>query len=397
LTQTFDTAAAMVAALQPDEPVYCLRPHVLHDTARRYVNAFPGKVLYAVKCNDDPRILRALYEGGIRHFDTASMAEVRTVSDLFGEPACHFMHPVKGRRTIEEAYFRYGIRSFALDHEDELAKLVDVTKGAADLTLVVRIEAPRNQAVCDLSGKFGATVEAAADLLRAARKPGRRLGLTFHVGSQCLSPAAYARAIELVGQVRDLAGLELDLLDVGGGFPVPYVGIDPPPFEDYVAAILDAVRAAGLPPSTELLCEPGRGLVAGGSSLVVKVELRRDSCLYLNDGMYGSLSDMKFDGIEFPMRVIRPGAEVSRRLAGFHLFGPTCDSTDSMPGPYWLPEDIREGDWIEIGQMGAYTNVLRTRFNGFDRYGTVFVRDGAFLPTPEMLPRKISTSRATAS
>lgn len=389
MTQTYDSAAAMVAALRPEEPVYCLRPHVLRETARRYVEAFPGHVLYAVKCNDDRRVLRALYDGGVRHFDTASIAEVKGINDQFPQPACHFMHPVKSRGAIAEAYFDYGVRSFALDHEDELAKILDVTGGAEDLTLVVRIEAPRNQAVCDLSGKFGATLEDAAELLRSARKKARRIGMTFHVGSQCLAPLAYRRAIELAGRARELASVDLDLLDVGGGFPVPYVGVEPPPFEDYVAAIREGIKAIGLPETTDLLCEPGRALVAAGCSMVVQVELRRDNALYLNDGMYGSLSDMRFDGIDFPMRVIRPDAEVSSRLNGFNLFGPTCDSTDSMPGPYWLPEDIREGDWIEIGQMGAYTNVLRSRFNGFHARTFTFVRDPAFLPTRDMLPNKL--------
>ncbi|MEO3435219.1 type III PLP-dependent enzyme [Inquilinus sp. CAU 1745] len=388
MTQTFDSPADMVAALRPEEPVYCLRPHELRATAERYVSAFPGTVMYAVKCNDDRRVLRALHEGGVRHFDTASIAEVKAINDQFSDPHCHFMHPIKSRRAIAEAYYDYGVRTFALDHEDELAKLVEVTEGGDDLTLVVRLEAPRNQAVCDLSGKFGTTVEDAADLLKAARKPGRRLGLTFHVGSQCLAPSAYLRAMELAGRARDLAGIDLDVLDVGGGFPVPYVGTEPPPFESFVAAIEEGKALIGLSARTAFFCEPGRALVAGGCSMVVKVELRRGESLYLNDGMYGSLSDMKFDGIDFPMRVIRPDGPVSDRLTGFHLFGPTCDSTDSMPGPYWLPEDIREGDWIEIGQMGAYTNVLRSRFNGFHARSFTFVKDPAFLPTREMLPNK---------
>jgi ornithine decarboxylase len=212
--------------------------------------------------------------------------------------------------------------------------------------------------------------------------------VTFHVGSQCLSPQAYVRAIELAGRARELAGVDIDILDVGGGFPVSYIGIEPPPFTDFVAAIREGVRTIGLPERTELLCEPGRGLVAAGCSVVVRVELRRDDALYLNDGMYGSLSDMRFDGIDFPMRAIRPEGAIGRQLTGFRLFGPTCDSTDSMPGPYWLPEDIREGDWIEIGQMGAYTNVLRSRFNGFHARTFTFVRDEAFLPTRDMMPNK---------
>lgn len=389
MTQTFDHPAAMVEILRPENPVCCLRPHVLQATAKHLIASFPGDVMYAVKCNNDRRVLRALYDGGIRHFDTASLPEVEQVHDQFHAPHCHFMHPVKSRHAIRESYQRYGMRSFVLDHADELTKIVAETDGGHDLTLLVRLEAARNQAVCDLGGKFGADVETAAALLRAARAPGRRLGLTFHVGSQCLSPAAYARAIRMAGEVRDLAGVEIDLLDVGGGFPVPYVGTEPPPFEAFVEAIVGAVKEIALPESTQLLCEPGRALVAGGCSLVVRVDLRRGNSLYLNDGVYGSLSDMRFDGIDFPMRVIRPDGEASRELAGFHLFGPTCDSTDSLPGPYWLPADVREGDWIEIGQMGAYSTALKTGFNGFHTVDLVYVRDDAFVPTADMLPRAL--------
>jgi ornithine decarboxylase len=379
----FDTAADMVAALEPDAPVYCLRPHVLREAARRFTQTFPGDVLYAVKCNDDPRVLRALHEGGVRRFEVASLHEVAVLHATFAAPECAFMHPVKSRRAIAEAYRDYGVRTFAFDHADELAKLEAVTNGGRELTLAVRLDVSQAGALHPLGGKFGATADEAVALLRAAAAPGRRLGLTFHVGSQCLEPAAFRRAIALAAQVQAQAGVGLDLLDVGGGFPAAYVGVDPPAPAAYMAAIREAVTGQGLPPTCRLACEPGRALVADGCSMVVRVELRRGNALYLNDGVYGSLYDMKHQGLRFPMRLVRPGRTASQRLTGFRLFGPTCDSTDSLPGLIRLPEDVGEGDWIEIGQVGAYGHVLCTRFNGFHPDTTVAVRDGAFRPDHE--------------
>jgi ornithine decarboxylase len=393
MTKTFDSAADMVAVQRPESPVFCLRPHVLRERARAFVEAFPGEVLYAVKCNDDRRVLRALYDGGIRHFDTASLAEVAAINDQFGLMTCHFMHPVKSRNAVAEAYHRYNVRTFALDDLGELAKIEETTGNAGDLLLVVRIEVPRSQAVCDLSGKFGATLEEAAVILKAAAAPGRRLGLTFHVGSQCLAPKAYRRAVEVAGRAAALAGMPIDVLDVGGGFPAAYVGTEPPPLPAYIDAVKAGVRAAGLGAS-RLFCEPGRALVAEGASLVVKVELRRRDRIYLNEGLYGALADMKFVGIDLPMRLVRPGGAPSARMAPFRLFGPTCDSYDSMPGPYWLPEDVGEGDWIEFGQMGAYSNTMRTGFNGFHADEFVYVRDAAFLPTADMLPKAAPRPKA---
>lgn len=383
MLDSFATATEMVAALRPDEPFYCLRPHVITATARRFVEGFPGDVLYAVKCNDNPLILQAIHRGGVRHFDTASLAEVAQIDALFDEQTSHYMHPVKSRRSVDEAYRRYGIRSFAIDHASELDKLIAVT-GGDELTVVVRLKTARNQAVCDLGGKFGASVDEAAGLLRAARDAGCRVGLTFHVGSQCLSPDPYRRAIELAGRAMRQSGVALDVLDVGGGFPAAYVDVQPPAIECYFSAIAEATSSIDLPAGCRLQCEPGRGLVADGCSIVARVEMRRDNALYLNDGLYGGLSDLSFDGIVMPMRVIRQdGTEVGEgapRSAPFQLFGPTCDSADKVAGPFWLDDTVDEGDWIEIGQAGAYSNVLATGFNGFRSGRAVIVEDDAFHP-----------------
>lgn len=371
---SFPSATAVAETLRPSEPVYCLRSQVLSDTARDMVAAFPGDILYAVKCNATPAVLRALRGGGVYHFDTASIDEVRLVRSHVPDAVCHFMHPVKSPEAIAEAYHRHGVRAFVLDHIDELRKIEAATGHAADLTLVVRLATPANQSLLCLSGKFGCTLGEAATLLRQAQAPGRKLGLTFHVGSQCVSPDAYARAIELCGRVLSLAQVPLDVLDIGGGFPGAYQG-DEPAFTDFVAAVRAACAEIGLPDTVRLQCEPGRALVAEGMSVLTRVELRRGNALYLNDGTYGALPELKFLGPHFPMRVVRPGGRATGRLVGFDLYGPTCDSVDTMPGPHWLPDDIATGDWIEIGAMGAYSTALRTGFNGFDRHRFVEVRD----------------------
>jgi ornithine decarboxylase len=368
---------ALVAVEQPADPVLCLRPGTIAAAARSFVADFPGTVLYAVKCNPEPAVLRALWAGGVRHFDCASAAEVALVRQMFPEAGIHFMHPVKSRPAIREAWQQHGVRDFVLDDAAELAKILAETGAtAADgLGLVVRLAPPPGGgALYDLSGKFGASVEETAALLRAARPHAAKLGISFHVGSQCMDPLAYRRALALAGQAIRMAGVAIEVVDVGGGFPVAYPEIEPLPHGAFFAEIEAGFEALGLP-QAELWAEPGRALVAGGGSVVVQVQLRRGDTLYVNDGVYGSLSDAGAPGFRFPSRLIRPEGGESVIDRGFSLFGPTCDSADFMRGPFHLPEDIREGDWIEIGQLGAYGACLRTAFNGFDRARLVEVQD----------------------
>jgi ornithine decarboxylase len=377
------TVDAFIATERPADPVHCLRPDVLTAAARRFVSAFPGDVLYAVKCNPEPAVLRALHAGGVRHFDAASPAEVRLVRQMFPDAEVHYMHPVKARSAIRQAYFEYGVRDFSLDSAEELTKLVEETGHARDLGLFIRLAMPKGSAVYDLSGKFGAAPAEAAALLRSARAVGQRIGVCFHVGSQCLDPGAYTRAVELAGRVIDEAGVTVDVIDVGGGFPVSYPGVTPPPLGDFVAAVTAAFDRLGLPAGCRLWCEPGRALVAPGASLVVQVIRRRGHELFINDGVYGSLSDAGAPGFLFPARLIRPDAAPAvDRLGEFSFYGPTCDSADRMNGPFLLPADVREGDWIELGQLGAYGSSLRTAFNGFDQARLVEVIDGPLLQTP---------------
>jgi ornithine decarboxylase len=385
------TVDAVVARMRPTEPLLCLRPGAITGAAERFVAAFPGNVLYAVKCNPDPRVLRALRAGGVRHVDCASLPEIALVRRELPEAAIHFMHPVKARPAIHAAFAQFGVVDFAFDSADELAKILQETVPVGlvgeppVLGLFLRL-AVAPAGVYDLSGKFGASLAEAGDLLRLARPHAARLGICFHVGSQCLDPAAYAGAIARAAEAAALSGVAIDIVDVGGGFPVSYPGCEPPPFGAYIAAI-KAAMAAHFGDDTELWAEPGRALVAGGGSLVVQVQLRRGDTLYINDGVYGSLSDAGRPAFRFPVRRIPADAGIGgddsgAELREFSLFGPTCDSADRMNGPFPLPADIDEGDWIEIGQLGAYGACLRTRFNGFDDGLCVEVANPPMLATP---------------
>ena len=379
----------LVAVERPEEPMHCLRPDTVAAVAQAFVAAFPGDVMYAVKCNPEPAMLRALRAGGVNHFDCASIAEVRLVRQMFAGATIHFMHPVKARGAIREAWARHGVRDFVLDSADELAKILTeiAATGVVGVPgLIVRLALPKGGATLDLSGKFGASPADAAALLRAARPHAALLGLSFHVGSQCLDPLAWRDALALAGEVIRDAGVTPDVLDVGGGFPVSYPDVDPPPLGAFIAEIEAGVERLAMP-QLRLWAEPGRALVAGGASVVVQVQLRRGNALYVNDGVYGSLADAGALGFRYPVRLIRPGAPAPLdEHVGFTLFGPTCDSADRMQGPFLLPADVAEGDWIEIGQLGAYGACMRTAFNGFDRAWLVEVRDAPLLQTPGYVP-----------
>ncbi|MBK8174147.1 MAG: type III PLP-dependent enzyme [Rhodospirillales bacterium] len=374
---------SVVAAEAPNEPLHCFRPAVVESTARTFVGGFPGSVLYAIKCNPEPRVLRAVWAGGVRHFDCASPAEIALVRQMFPEAQVHYMHPVKSRAAIRAAWEQFGVDDFVFDSSDELAKIIAETgsAGARPRGLIVRL-AVDNGGAYDLTGKFGAGPAEAARLLAAARPLASRLGLSFHVGSQCLDPKAYADALVTASAVIGTAGVGIDIVDVGGGFPVSYPDVTPPPLGDYFAVIAAATRCLGLD-DVELWSEPGRALSAAGTSIVVQVQHRRSDALYINDGIYGSLSDAGAPHFRFPVRLIRPdGPAPAGELKAFRLFGPTCDSADRMDGPFLLPADAGEGDWIEIGQLGAYGGALRTAFNGFDRARLIDVADPPLLATP---------------
>ena len=376
IEKQFPDVRSMVAALRPSYPVYCARPEVLARAAHRFLDLFPGRVLYAVKCNAHPRVLRALYDAGIRHFDTASLPEIALVRESFADAGAYFMHPVKARAVIRTAARVYGVDTFVVDHVDELAKVLDETDGGEGVTIMVRIKTPQVEGTFyHLAAKFGAPPAEGAALLVEARSRGCQVGLAFHVGSQCLVPGAYGQALGIVGEVLEQARLPIQMLDVGGGFPAEYLGTNMPPLEDFIAEIEAGTRALKLRRDCVLMCEPGRALVAEGVSLVVQVQLRKDDQLYINDGIYGSLSETVTAGLRLPARLVRLGGTPSATTRNFTLYGPTCDSLDVLPAPFELPDDAREGDWIEIDRVGAYSSALASRFNGFYPETLVVVQD----------------------
>ena len=364
VTRHFPDTESMLAALKPGYPVYCLRPAVLRARARWFVDHFPGTVLYAVKCNPHPLVLKHLHAGGIRHYDTASLPEIAQVGELFADATLYFMHPVKGRAAIRSADRVYGVRHYIVDHDDELDKVLAETTHDG-LVIFVRLATPPAGAIFDLSAKFGARAAEAVELLKRIHEAGHRTGLAFHVGSQCVLPEAYRTALDLVASVLDGADVALGYLDVGGGFPAAYLGVDPPPIEAFLDEIRSGLAQLDLPPDCVIMCEPGRAMVADGCSLVVQVQLRKDDRLYVNDGIYGSLNEAVTARLRPPARLVRLNGSPADGMIDFTINGPTCDSADVLPFAMRLPEDAREGDWIEIGRMGAYSNATATHFNGF--------------------------------
>lgn len=369
------SALALVLAGQPDLPVHCVRPHAASVAADFFVRNFPGDVLYAVKANPNPVVLDAVYGAGVRSFDVASMPEIELVAKRFPDARLAFMHPVKARSAISRAYREFGVRIFVLDSMDELDKIVTETGGASDLHLIVRLAVTSDYAQHKLNGKFGASGRQAVLLLRQARAHAAELGVSFHVGSQCMRPEAYRVAMETVSDVIRQARVTVDIVDVGGGFPAAYPGLTPPPLEAYIEEIAAAFESMPVLSNADLWCEPGRALCAEAGSHVVRVELRKGDALYINDGAYGALFDAAHDGLVYPTRLLRVDNAPRRPLKAFKLYGPTCDSIDTLKGPFFFPADVREGDYIEFGLTGAYGTALATRFNGFGDYIEALVDD----------------------
>lgn len=367
------TVDGLVQELQPTIPLYVIRPDILVRQAHAFVQGFNGTTMYAVKVNPDKHVLQTLYKAGVKSFDVASIEEVRLIHRVAPKAAMYFMHPVKAREAIAEAYHMHGVRSFVLDCKDELFKILQETRYAGDLTLMIRLAIKDDSSVFSLAGKFGADVKEAAELLKLGRAVSAKLGITFHVGSQCMDPKAYRRALELAAEAVRISGVKIDIIDAGGGFPSVYPGMMPLPLSEYFDEIHSAVADCGFS-SLELFCEPGRALVAEAGSLIARVELRKGDMLYLNDGTYGGMFDAGKQ-FNFPFATRRVGSKPGTGNTAYSFSGPTCDSVDMMAGPFMLPADIGEGDWIEISGMGAYSASVRGNFNGFGRSATVFLKE----------------------
>jgi ornithine decarboxylase len=357
-----------LAKLRPVQPVTLIRPHAARRAARFFVEKFPGRSLYAVKANPSPELLQILWEAGVTHYDVASIAEVRLVAETLPQAVLCFMHPVKAEEAIREAYFTHNVRTFSLDTEEELGKILRATAtdgiAASDLNLLVRIRVSSDHSKLSLASKFGAEPGEMKSLLMATRQAADALGICFHVGSQAMTPAAYAEAMERVRAAIVEAAVTVDIVDVGGGFPSWYPGMEPPPLETYFEVIHKAFEDLPVSYSSELWCEPGRALCAEYASLVVRVEKRRGDTLYINDGAYGALFDAAHIGWRFPVKLLRDERSNARDMP-FSFYGPTCDDLDHMAGPFMLPSDVQAGDYVEIGMLGAYGCAMRTGFNGF--------------------------------
>jgi len=363
--------------------------------ARWFQTSFKGDVLYAVKANPSPWVIKTLAENGLTAFDVASVPEIELVAEHAPGSKMAFMHPVKSRTAISAAYFDHGIRTFALDTHEELAKILDATGNARDLNLMVRLAVSSEGSSYPLAGKFGVEPHEAPALLLAARRATQDLmGVAFHVGSQCMRPTAYQGAMSGASRALVRAGVFADVVDVGGGFPSIYPGMVPPSLADYIDSIDRGFAEMMVHETTELWCEPGRALVAESSSVLTRVDLRKGDALYLNDGSYGSLFDATHSKWPFPVKLIREDGAGDAPLKPFRFYGPTCDSIDHMPGPFWLPEDVGEGDYIEIGMLGAYGVAMNTRFNGYGDTLTVEVTDAPMASMFGLAKRMIAVPKA---
>ena len=365
--QKFKSVEEIVNQLRPNKPVYCIRKKSILSASRFFQKNFPGKILYAVKTNPHSEVIKTLIRSGINQFDVASIEEIKAVKSFSQSAKCSFMHTVKSRENIREAYFKHGIKTFALDTKDELIKIIESTRNANDLELFVRVSVSNEHAEIDLSKKFGALNSEVTGLFRLAKQYSSKIGLSFHVGSQCMHPISYFKGINEIGNIIKKTKIIPNYINVGGGFPTVYPDLIPQSLNSYINEIKKALKSLKLDNMPEIICEPGRALVAESGSTIVRVNLRKKQKLYINDGTYGTLFDAGTPNMVFPSKMIKDNSNkiISKKLTAFDFYGPTCDSMDYMKGPFILPNNIKENDYIELGQLGAYGLTFRTQFNGF--------------------------------
>jgi len=363
--QKFNSVDELVSNIRPVDPIYCIRPNSIKSACSWFKSNFPGKILYAIKTNPNEKIIKHIGDSGINNFDVASINEIKLIKKIFPEAHAYYMNTIKSREHIKEAYFSHNIRDFAFDTKDELQKIIEATNNAKDLILYIRVSISNEHAEIDLSQKFGAPSNEALGLLRLAKAYASKVGLSFHVGSQCMHPISYGKGIRELGNIIKKTKITPDFINVGGGFPSIYPDLNPQPLENYITEIKKAFNNLKLDNKPKLMCEPGRALVAESGSSIVRVVLRKKQKLYINDGTYGSLFDAGVPNFVLPTRMISNGRITSKKLTSYSLYGPTCDSIDFMKGPFVLPNNLKEGDYIEVGQLGAYSLTFRTKFNGF--------------------------------
>ncbi len=370
-----DGVKTYAAKYKPQIPIYFFRPKAINKAARFFQSHFKfvnnkSKILYSVKSNPDKDTLQSLFNAGITDFDVASLNEVALINGLFGDKVkMYFMHPIKSVEAISSAYFQYSIKDFSLDSFDELEKIIEATRGAKDLNLHVRLAIPRSNAAIELSTKFGILPSQASALIQKSKCFAKKIGICFHVGSQCMDPIEYRKAIMIASDCIKESGVKIDFLDIGGGFPSIYPTFNPPRLASYFEEIKESIKSINISADCEIWCEPGRAIVAESSSLLVRIELKKDNSLYINDGTYGGLFDAGSLEFTYPCKAIRINnniGDLDKNKEAFSFFGPTCDSIDFMKGPFYLPKNIKQGDYIEIFQLGSYSKSMRTNFNGFE-------------------------------
>ncbi len=337
---------------------------------RRLKAVAPGLDLYyAVKANPHPFILRTLVGLGSK-FDVASKNEILMCMEAGAKPSdLLYANPIKPPEYLEFAHAQ-GVRGYTFDAESELVKMAKYAPGAR---VILRLAVKDVGSVCKFSTKFGAKEKNAVDLLVKAKQLGLKPeGLSFHVGSQCTNLENYSTALDMCARVMTRAskrGIDLSVLDMGGGIPIRYVE-DVYSFEELSELIRDEVEGL-FPRDLELMMEPGRPMVGDAMTLLTKVigvsKRNGDECVYLDDGCYNSLSEKVFGHCEYSLLSDKKGP-----VKEYTVFGPTCDSMDMIKKDVRLPE-VTEGDLIVIPNAGAYTNAAATHFNGFDPARILFL------------------------
>lgn len=359
-TELWSSPESYLARHQPDDPTLFFAPHVLRETCQAFQAHFPGLVTYAVKANPARLVLENLVAAGLDTFDVASVPEMQAVRAVLPEARLHYHNPIRSRAEIAAAR-SLGIASWSVDCPSELNKIGALT---SQDEIAVRFKLPVSGAAYDFGAKFGATPQAAEALLREVAARGARPALSFHPGTQCHDPGAWASYIAAAAEIARRAGVEISTLNVGGGFAADRDGQGAP--IEAICAAIGAAWQAGFPVRPRLVCEPGRAMVAEAVTLAARVKALRGGAVFLNDGLYGGLAEMRDMPAPGRLRAIGPhGHARSGAPEARIVFGPTCDSVDRLPGNIALPGDLAEGDYLLFAAMGAYAETLSTRFNGY--------------------------------
>ena len=328
---------------------------------RKLKKYLPGVSLYyAIKAFPNTDVIRILAEQGC-HFDVASDGEIDLLKPLKvpGRKTIH-THPIKKQSDIRAA-LRGGSTTFVVDNIDELNKL---TAFRQRIGVLLRVSFRNTGAAVDLSKKFGCHPDQVEEIVLQAQQLGIHIrGLSFHVGSQSPDSATHVEAItkcaELMSSINEKISNPMNVLDIGGGFPVDYAR-EKPDMDAFFLPIQQALSA--LPDDLAIIAEPGRFLVApavtGISTIIGKARRGEYQWYYLDDGIYGSYSGQLFDHVIYPLQIPNANEERTPSI----LSGPTCDSIDTIAEDILLP-DLKEGDLVIGHMMGAYTAATATRFN----------------------------------